>query len=526
MRKYVILLVMLSVVYTIALTDPLLVVSYYTPSNSEDINDTDSGGYRYFVLKEPNIALKLGIRANEVYKNDYINGAFQIRAYHELGAHYDKGYNEYYDVIYQNDNFSVKLFDPKTMEIPLNIKIKDYPFAKIRVFYRNFEYSDRVVFEEVDYDKSSNVVITDSRENYKKHMQKIREAQEKERMKNSTINQQTIPDNHIKPYLGYASVVDTLRIRETPSLQGKIIGSLKRFQTAEWLREESKNTDTVVVNGQPVEERWVKVRTLDGAVTGWVWKGFVRQVKKVIVKEMGIAFYEMPDASYSKDDWITKDELFYKGTVGTNKSCVFFGLNKDEPFTVKLPNEDVMKYIDEKQYSVTAVINNTDRVVVPMFIGVLDTHADSLLPIATVIAYRYGTSKISLFVVNDKSSFTIEYYMNPILIIETAPKYFRSMKKISKQDYETLLKNTPNEEDVQLLRQYIQPDRNPANTITYGHKDFYTLVKVLWGKGSFVDWEGKSRFLSDLQSGIAPDELQRKYDDIMIIKNSIEKVRE
>ena len=150
MRKYVVLVVLLITGCTMLLAQGCLIVTFYTPENSEDVDDTLLGGYRYFVLKEPDMALKVSIRANDLFDFDYKNGTFQIRAYHELGKYFDKNYNKNYDVIFERDNFTVLRNDFILTDIPLSIKIKHYPFARLRCFYKNVLTDN--IYIETDYD--------------------------------------------------------------------------------------------------------------------------------------------------------------------------------------------------------------------------------------------------------------------------------------------------------------------------------------------------------------------------------------
>ncbi len=68
--------------------------------------------------------------------------------------------------------------------------------------------------------------------------------------------------------------VDTLRIRETPDLNGQVIATIKLGEQVEYAGETSKNTSTVDFNGEKITDSWIKVKMKDGRI-GWGWKGFM-----------------------------------------------------------------------------------------------------------------------------------------------------------------------------------------------------------------------------------------------------------
>lgn len=83
--------------------------------------------------------------------------------------------------------------------------------------------------------------------------------------------------------------VDTLRIRETPDLNGKVIATIKLGEQVEYAGETSTNTSTVDFNGEKITDSWIKVKMKDGRI-GWGWKGFMVGLKKYFDPKSRISF--------------------------------------------------------------------------------------------------------------------------------------------------------------------------------------------------------------------------------------------
>ncbi len=77
----------------------------------------------------------------------------------------------------------------------------------------------------------------------------------------------------------YIVTVENLRLRETPSLKGKVITTIKEGAELTYLKERSEHKDTATLRGVKYEEPWYKVKTAEGK-TGWAFGGAIRAVHK------------------------------------------------------------------------------------------------------------------------------------------------------------------------------------------------------------------------------------------------------
>lgn len=69
--------------------------------------------------------------------------------------------------------------------------------------------------------------------------------------------------------------VDKLSVRDTPSLKGKLIASLKTDDALEVTGEKSEQTEIIVLRGMVYNEPWINVTMPDGS-NGWVYGGAVK----------------------------------------------------------------------------------------------------------------------------------------------------------------------------------------------------------------------------------------------------------
>lgn len=306
MRKYLLLIVLVITVHVMTMAD--YVVQFKNVQNSKEVYDTTDGGYRYFIVKSSPVLLDLALSSAFNVTDEVI---FQLRGYHTQGQFNDLYYSEKYDIIHQNQISPKGYYTSFSGIIPMVLKENQRKFLKLRCYYKKLNEKD-ADYKEVDYKGLFPIVITTSEEDYNKNMRQRKEYYRQLKSMIKDLESKINTDEKIKPPIGYASLIEDLRIRETPSLQGKIVGLMKRYQTAEWLGEESSRVDRLSVNGVMIEDRWVKVRTLDGAITGWVWKGLVSKVRHLVVREMGISFYVITEIDEFKE--IPIKELFIKSS--------------------------------------------------------------------------------------------------------------------------------------------------------------------------------------------------------------------
>ena len=73
------------------------------------------------------------------------------------------------------------------------------------------------------------------------------------------------------------SIVDSLLLRETPSLEGKALTTLKEGEKLTNLGIKSENYTRTFLRGKEFDEKWIKVKTENG-LTGWVYGGGVSSV--------------------------------------------------------------------------------------------------------------------------------------------------------------------------------------------------------------------------------------------------------
>jgi hypothetical protein len=94
----------------------------------------------------------------------------------------------------------------------------------------------------------------------------------------------------------FISWVDALRVRETPSLDGRQIAILFRGDRVVYLNEESANIDKVNLDAGEATGSWFKVKTKKG-VTGWVFSGGLSNILRLDEFE----FYTQKDRLVCRD---------------------------------------------------------------------------------------------------------------------------------------------------------------------------------------------------------------------------------
>ena len=105
-------------------------------------------------------------------------------------------------------------------------------------------------------------------------------ACEKNVNKNSTSNTTnanidfSVRDIPIKKALVFAAV-DQLRIRELPSLKGRVLVELLEGDSLYYLNARTVNTTSIQLRGEQVNFPWLKVETTSG-LTGWTYGGGVQ----------------------------------------------------------------------------------------------------------------------------------------------------------------------------------------------------------------------------------------------------------
>jgi len=82
----------------------------------------------------------------------------------------------------------------------------------------------------------------------------------------------------------YYTIVEDLRVREKPSLDGKILTTLKKNTGLIYLDEKSKHTEKVVLRSITYHSPWFKVEVIGNGIIGWVFGGAVSE-KQIIESE-------------------------------------------------------------------------------------------------------------------------------------------------------------------------------------------------------------------------------------------------
>lgn len=107
----------------------------------------------------------------------------------------------------------------------------------------------------------------------------------------------------------FVSTVDNLRIRETPDINGKVIGKIMRFEEVEYQGATSQVEMTLDVDGEQISAPWIKVKTKTG-VEGWIWGGFTKRLMELLDSELNLAL-RLPDNIIIKNSNGSKKEVMF-----------------------------------------------------------------------------------------------------------------------------------------------------------------------------------------------------------------------
>lgn len=115
----------------------------------------------------------------------------------------------------------------------------------------------------------------------------------------------------------YVSTVDNLRIRETPELNGNVIGKIMRFEEVEYRGEKSTTQTSLEVDGDQISAPWIKVKTKQG-VEGWIWGGLSEKIYKYKNQNEKYSFRYTESASFESypqhpnHNFTIKKRLYYQ----------------------------------------------------------------------------------------------------------------------------------------------------------------------------------------------------------------------
>lgn len=70
---------------------------------------------------------------------------------------------------------------------------------------------------------------------------------------------------------------ENIRMRKTPDLKGEVLDKLSRETVLQYLGENAPESEEVVLNGHTFRSSWMKVKTLDSEVEGWVYGAMDRK---------------------------------------------------------------------------------------------------------------------------------------------------------------------------------------------------------------------------------------------------------
>jgi len=149
----------------------------------------------------------------------------------------------------------------------------------------------------------------------------------------------------------YSSLVNSLRIREEPKLDAKVIGVLEENDKVRYLNEKTNWNEIVEIRGVKKSEPWLKVKDENKNIVGWVYGGAVRLSNTT--------------SSNDKVNFITTVHQFIKAEDNrdANKMYNLFSDNAisywgfDEPKNVIKLHKHLKEVWSKTQYSKNTILN-------------------------------------------------------------------------------------------------------------------------------------------------------------------------
>lgn len=79
----------------------------------------------------------------------------------------------------------------------------------------------------------------------------------------------------------YLTLVENLRVRESPNLNSRVLLSLKEGTKILYLHEKSSHTDKITLRGKEYDTHWLKIKLTSDTISGWVYGGAVEAISKI-----------------------------------------------------------------------------------------------------------------------------------------------------------------------------------------------------------------------------------------------------
>ncbi len=194
----------------------------------------------------------------------------------------------------------------------------------------------------------------------------------------SIIYSQDLPEGSVITETNlYVSKVDNLRIRETPDINGKVIGKIMRFEEVEYQNETSSNITEIMIEDQKVSAPWIKIETINNII-GWVWKGFIYKVYTFKDNKLQYQFQILSSGQNEYCNYLDNLEVNKNITLKIERNMIINDIYREIETNENIIIDDNLRFSNQdadyilfsrnisfqiKQYTISIIIHGPQRMI-------------------------------------------------------------------------------------------------------------------------------------------------------------------